>query len=60
MGSDPDHEVDYDVPTRRPFDAFDPEAVGLPASPEEAARVMENLAVTLTRSWIRSNSQLAP
>lgn len=60
LGSDRDHEVDFDVPTRRPFDAFDPDEVGLPASPAAAARLMERMAVTLTSSWIRSTSQLAP
>lgn len=58
IGDDPDHEVDYDVPTHRPFDAFEPEQVGLPACPEEAAQLMESLAVKLTRVWLRSNSRL--
>jgi len=59
LGDDPDYEVDYDVPTRRPFDAFDPSDVGLPSSAQEAAQLTANLAVILTNAWLRSNSRLA-
>jgi hypothetical protein len=59
IGDDPDHEVDYPVPTRRPVDAFEPETVGLPADVEAAAHALDAAEMALSLAWIRATSRLA-
>jgi hypothetical protein len=58
IGDDPDHEVDFEVPTRRPIDAFEPESAGLPTSASAAAQALDNPVTDLIQAWIRASSKL--
>ena len=57
LGEDPDHEVDFDVPTRRPLDAFDPIDVGLPHEAVVANDLLRTTTMRHPSYWLRSNSR---
>ena len=59
VGPDQDYEVDFDVPTRRPFDAFEPAEAGLPETASGAIEVLRRMAPELESCWLRRDSRLS-